>query len=149
MKLESVHLKNFRAFKELKLDFHLNLNVIAGIKWSGQKKQQYLIFAPFLCHILFLKLKKGTSQRAIKINELDIFNKSNETSASAKFKDDFIKNDVNNFIVLNQTRIGFGKSKNNEIERAFEKIRTIYSRKIFLHLKKIIIFLLCIIKLIE
>ena len=109
MKLESVHLKNFRAFKELKLDFHPNLNVIAGINGAG-KTTILDICSIFMSHIIS-QIEKGTSQRAIKINELDIFNKSNETSASAKFKDDFIKNDVNNFIVLNQTRIGFGKSK--------------------------------------
>mgnify|MGYP002661768972 CR=1 FL=1 len=114
MKLESVHLKNFRAFKELKLDFHPNLNVIAGINGAG-KTTILDICSIFMSHIIS-QIEKGTSQRAIKINELDIFNKSNETSASAKFKDDFIKNDVNNFIVLNQTRIGFGKSKNNEID---------------------------------
>ena len=114
MKLESIHLRNFRAFEELKLDFHPKLNVIAGVNGAG-KTTILDVCSIFMSHIIS-QIEKGTSQRAIKISELDIFNKSSETFVSAKFKDDFIKNDVNNFIVLNQTRIRFGKSKNNELD---------------------------------
>ena len=113
MKFESIHLKNFRAFKELKLDFHPKLNVIAGINGAG-KTTILDVCSIFMSHIIS-QIEKGNSQRAIKISELDIFNNADETLASAKFKDDFIKYEVNNFIVLNQVRMGHGKSKNNEV----------------------------------
>lgn len=113
MKFESIHLKNFRAFKELKLDFHPKLNVIAGINGAG-KTTILDICSIFMSHIIS-QIERGSSQRAIKISELDIFNNANESLASANFKDEFINYDTNNFIVLSQVRMGHGKSKNNEV----------------------------------
>ena len=75
MKLESIHLRNFRAFEELKLDFHPKLNVIAGVNGAG-KTTILDVCSIFMSHIIS-QIEKGTSQRAIKISELDIFNKSN------------------------------------------------------------------------